>query len=130
MRKIIQNIYTKNNLFIFLLFCCLNCSTTTQAYRLSDLNTPYGKPNSFQSTSNWGLQWFIFGPALSKKHDLDPLVKDFTTEVRRAKATSHIIVAYECTSYWFAGPPFTLILTPINCEMAGYTFVEKKDPRD
>lgn len=130
MRKITLNIYTKSNAIIILLVCIVNCSTTTHAYRLSDLNTPYGKPNSFQSTSNWGLQWFIFGPALSKKHDLDPLVKDFTTEVRRAKATSHIIVSYECTSFWFAGPPFTLILTPINCEMAGYTFVEKKDSKD
>ena len=106
-------------------FLILDCSSSDSAYRFSNLRTVTGKPNAFQTTSNWGANLFIVGPVLINRASLDNVVKDFTTYAKTDGATKVEFVGYTCTNYWYVGGPFSIFITPINCELSGVTYKEE-----
>ena len=111
---------------ILTLLCTLaftiNCSSTKTAKRFSNIDTPDGKPVTFQSTTNLGVNFLIVAYELYDKASLDNTVNDFTIAARKDRATKHMITDTSCNPWWFILPPFTLVLTPVSCTVSGYTY--------
>ncbi|NCN10293.1 MAG: hypothetical protein GW938_10655 [Leptospira sp.] len=108
-------------LFCILLFA-INCSSTKTAKRFSNVDTPDGKPATYQSTTNLGVNLFIVAYEVYDKASLDNTVNDFTLAAKKDRATKHMITDASCNPWWFILPPFSLVLTPVSCTISGYTY--------
>ncbi|MCZ8237156.1 MAG: hypothetical protein O9346_12860 [Leptospiraceae bacterium] len=118
--KILFKIFSFN--FLCILIFVTNCTSTKSAKRFSNIDTPDGKPATFQSTTNLGINLLIVAYELHDKASLDNTVNDFTLAARKEKASKHMITDTSCNPWWFIFPPFTLVITPVSCTVSGYTY--------
>ncbi|MCG9873493.1 MAG: hypothetical protein MH321_01760 [Leptospiraceae bacterium] len=108
--------------FVCILLLVANCTSTKSAKRFSNIDTPDGKPATFQSTTNLGINLLIVVYELQDKASLDNTVNDFTLAARKEKASKHMITDTSCNPWWFILPPFSLVITPVSCTVSGYTY--------
>jgi len=104
------------------LLFAINCTSTKTAKRFSNIDTPDGRPATFQSTTNLGVNLFIVVYEVYDKASLDNTVNDFTLAAKKDRASKHMITNTSCNPWWFIFPPFSLVITPISCTVSGYTY--------
>lgn len=100
----------------------VSCTSTKTAQKFNGLDTPHGKANTYQSTTNIGINLLIVAHELVPKANLEHTVEDFTTAAKKDKANTHLIVDTSCNPWWFILPPFSLVITPVSCTVTGYTY--------
>lgn len=94
------------------------CSISSRATDFSGLKNINGDKVNHIHTRNWAVNLFIANP-LWGDATLQNTVKDFTAEAKKAGATKVSIADSSEKVFWWALPPFTLILTPVVTSVSG-----------
>lgn len=96
----------------------LDCSSTQQATQFGGLTTPDGRLESYQVTTNVGLNVFIAIPMFGEA-TVEKTVHTFVTEAKKRRATKFRISAANRVYLWYVLPPISLIVTPVYTEVMG-----------
>jgi hypothetical protein len=109
-------------LFLFLFLFLINCSTTEQTRLFNQTITNQGKPKYYQTTTNFGIHFFIGVSPISKSTgnaSFESTLDSYTNEAKKAKCNKVNIFHKETTRLWYILPPLTIIFTPIITELIG-----------
>jgi len=94
------------------------CSISSRATDFSGLKNINGDKVNHIHTRNWAVNLFVAQPLIGDA-TLQNTVKDFTAEAKKAGATKVSIADSSEKVFWWALPPFTLILTPVVTSVSG-----------
>ena len=95
------------------------CSSTKVAKDWNGVGSPDGQVLGHVSTTNWGLHLLVGRQPLAGDASLEKTVSDFTAAAKAQGASKVRIVQSHSTAYWFIFFPFTLLITPVNSNVAG-----------
>ena len=107
---------------LILLLLIINCSTTEQTKLFNQTVTSQGKPKYYQTTTNFGIHFFVGLSNISKttgNASFESTLDSFTIEAKKNKCNKVNIFHKETTRLWYILPPLTLIFTPIITELIG-----------
>jgi hypothetical protein len=109
----------------YVLIACLilsGCTSVNHAKGFNEFSTPFsgaGKPISHLTVSKMAVHLLAGKIPFFGNAEKSMVLDRFAYEARLAGADTVRLVQSQSTTWWFAFPPLTFLITPVTSEIAG-----------